>query len=475
MSNLTVESATQPRQPVGDASLTTESHSDQVSARSFHRKFDFGLIPIARRLKYEVGNCFRFGLGLNIFFGLVTTLTLSGLYFCEPILVRLADSFSVSNERLAIIPIITQAGYGTGLLSISLLGDLAQRRQLLLLLGCLIGVFTLALALSPTNEIFAGLSYPMRIAIVVPQIGFPLVVDLAPPERRASAISIVLSGLLLGIIFTRVLSGIIAEFATWRLIYWISCGMRFADSLAMWLVVPDYPTKQIGLSCFGILYAMGRYSITEPTLIQCCLIGLLSSAIFANFWVNLTSLLTDAPYHFPPLQIGLFGLIGVLAPLVGRFTNRFGGWTTTVISIVVGVVFQSIFTGAAGLHLHIAVVVIVFFGLGISTQMNRVSTSSWMYAIEPLARARVNVVFFISIFLLMGTSVGTQVYLQHGRRASGTLVLGFHGLQLVLLLLRGSKVERKAWIKWKNAPTSNNEAGEESISDLGITKNAAAE
>jgi predicted MFS family arabinose efflux permease len=192
----------------------------------------------------------------------------------------------------------TALRYATGLLLISPLGDLIRRRQLLLLLGCLIGAFTLGLALSPSDKIFAGLSYMMGIVTVVPQIMIPLAADLAPPEQRASAISIVLSGLLLGILFARVLSGIIADFTSWRVIYWVSCGLQFANVFAMWTFVPDYPAKNTGLSYFGILYTMGRYAVTEPALIQCCLIGFFSSAIFVNFWVNLTFLLTDAPYRY---------------------------------------------------------------------------------------------------------------------------------------------------------------------------------
>ncbi|KAG9091323.1 hypothetical protein FRC06_000610, partial [Ceratobasidium sp. 370] len=138
----------------------------------------------------------------------------------------------------------------------------------------------------------------MGIVTVVPQIMIPLAANLTPPERRASAISIILSGLLLGILFVRVLSGIIAKFTSWCIIYWISTGLQFANVFAMWLFVPDYPAKKTGLSYFEILYTMARYAVTEPALIQCCLIGFLSSTIFINFWVNLTSLLTDVPYHY---------------------------------------------------------------------------------------------------------------------------------------------------------------------------------
>ncbi|KAG9125528.1 hypothetical protein FRC07_007246 [Ceratobasidium sp. 392] len=445
-----------------ESSVTLQTPSESTPAKEPTRRFDFGFVPILPHLRHDPEKPFHFGLALNIFFGLASTLTVGNLYFCQPILVRLAESFHVSNEQVTIIPTLTQAGYATGLLLISPLGDLVRRRQLVLLLGCLIGAFTLGLALSPTSKIFAGLSYLMGVVTVIPQIMIPLAADLAPPERRASAISIVLSGLLLGILFARVLSGIIAEFANWRIIYWTSTGLQFANVLAMWMFVPDYPAKKTGLSYFGILYTMARYAVTEPALIQCCLIGFLSSAVFVNFWVNLTFLLTDAPYHYSTLEIGLFGLIGaagvMITPFIGRFVDKLNGWTTTGISIAIGIVFQAIFTGAAGLH--IAAVVIVCFGLDVGAQMNQVSNSSRIYAIEPLARARMNAVFVISIrwwnkiFLgqVMGTSVGTKVYLKYGWRYSGVLALGFHGVQLIILVLRGPNVSRKRWIGWRSEP-----------------------
>ncbi|CAE6424881.1 unnamed protein product [Rhizoctonia solani] len=436
--------------PTPEASPKIEAAPDNI------RSFDFGFIPIPKYLRHDPAKPFHFTLALNIFFGLASTLTVGNLYYCQPILVRLAQTFGVSNEDIAIIPTLTQAGYAIGLLLISPLGDLVRRRQLLLLLGCMIGAFTLGLALAPTKNIFGGLSFMMGIFTVVPQVMIPLAADLAPPERRASAISIVLSGLLLGILFARVISGIIADFTSWRVIYWMTCGIQFGNVLAMWLVVPDYPAKNTGLSYVGILYTMARYTVTEPILIQCCLIGLFSSAIFVNFWVNLTFLLDEAPYNYSTLAIGLFGLIGMLgvvtAPLVGRFVDKLNGWTTTLIAIMVGIAFQAIYTGAAGLN--IGAVVVACFGLDVASQMNQVSNSSRIYAIEPLARARMNAVFIISLFLgqVMGTSVGTQVYLKYGWRPSGALGLGFYGLQLIVLFLRGHKAARKTWLGWKAAP-----------------------
>jgi predicted MFS family arabinose efflux permease len=71
----------------------------------------------------------------------------------------------------------------------------------------------------------------------------PLTADLAPPESRSKAISITLSGLMLGVLVARVLSGIIAEFSDWRNVYWMSVGLQYLILIMLWWALPDYPAK----------------------------------------------------------------------------------------------------------------------------------------------------------------------------------------------------------------------------------------
>ncbi|QRV94004.1 major facilitator superfamily transporter [Ceratobasidium sp. AG-Ba] len=281
-----------------DLITTSPSPSNTVSPKDVVNALNFGFLPIPSRLRYEPGKPFSFGLPLNLFFGSINGLTVASLYYCQPLLVQMAKSFNLSEEQVTLIPTLTQAGYATGLVFISPLGDLVRRRELLLMLGCLVGIFNLGLALSPTGKIFAGISYLMGIVTVVPPVIISLTGDLAPPERRASAIAISVTGALIGILYARVVAGIVAEFVSWRIIYWISCGMQFSSVLTMWMVIPDYPSKNPHSTYTGILYTMARYAVTEPGLIQCYLISMISSAIFANFWVNLTFLLTGTPYGF---------------------------------------------------------------------------------------------------------------------------------------------------------------------------------
>jgi MFS family permease len=180
---------------------------------------------------------------------------------------------------------------------------------------------------------------------VTPQLMLPLVGDLAPPHRRASALSIVVSGLALGLLIARVLSGIMANFTSWRNIYWLvshqnsmrgngdakreqSFGAQCSILILLFFFLPDYPAKERKLPYFHLLWDIIKLIVKEPVLLQACLTGFLLSAAFTSFWTTLTFLLASPPYLYSSLEIGFFAFIGIavitLGPLWSRLiTDRF--------------------------------------------------------------------------------------------------------------------------------------------------------
>lgn len=132
-----------------------------------------------------------------------------------------------------------------GLVLISPLGDLVRRRQLVLLLVATSTAFTIGLAVTKIFRVFEVLSFLTGVVTVTPQILMPLAADLAPPERRASALSVVLSGLMLGILIARVLAGVIGNFTTWRVVYYMSIGVQLLVLVGAYLMLPDYPSKTV--------------------------------------------------------------------------------------------------------------------------------------------------------------------------------------------------------------------------------------
>ncbi|KAJ8583348.1 MFS general substrate transporter, partial [Rhizopogon salebrosus TDB-379] len=227
-----------------DAAPTQESWSTK----------DFGLIPIPKRLRYNPDKPFHFGILLNASFGFACTFIVANLYYCQPLLIEFSKSFNVTYDEVSRIPTLIQAGYLVGLLLISPLGDLVRRRQLMLLL----------IVPSTAITVFEILSFFIGVATVTPQILMPLAADLAPPERRASALSVVLSGLMLGVLIARVLAGVIGNFTSWRVVYYMSIGVQSLVLIGAYLILPDYPAKNRDLTYFQILFSMAKYAVTEP-------------------------------------------------------------------------------------------------------------------------------------------------------------------------------------------------------------------
>ncbi|KAG2038855.1 major facilitator superfamily domain-containing protein [Suillus americanus] len=350
-------------------------------------------------------------------------------------------------------PTLVQAGYLVGLLLISPLGDLVRRRQLVLLLVVTSIGLTIGLTVTKNLQVFETLTFLIGVATVTPQILMPLAADLAPPERRASALSVVLSGLMLGVLIARVLAGVIGNFTTWRAVYYMSIGVQSLVLIGAYLMLPDYPSKNRDLTYFQILFSMAKYAVTEPLVIQVAIINIASSACFTSFWVTLTFLLGGPPYYYSTLIIGLFGLVGMLGvlvgPFAGRLIDRLVPWYATLTATCLLLVFQAVQTAAGGIN--VAAVVIACFGLDVARQAQQVSMTTRVLSISSAARARLNAILILSLFIgqVMGTSVGTQVFVQHGWRACSLLMLALQVFQILVLLLRGPHCPRKRWFGYE--------------------------
>ncbi|KAG8890427.1 histone acetyltransferase [Tulasnella sp. 332] len=397
-----------------------------LTPTSFRRRtHDFKLIPIPRKQQHDPKQDFHFTLKLNIVFGFVSTTS-----------------------------------------------DLVRRRPLLLIVLSLCIALTIGVALSPNVVAFKVLSFFLGVVTVTPQILIPYAVDLAPPERRASVMAIVISGLLLGIIIARAVGGVIADVTgSWRNVYWVGVGLQSLAMLLLWWVLPDRPSKieqamheaenagttDVGkaepLTYWGILITMAKLAVTEPILIQGCLIGCAMQIIFSGFWVTLTFLLTDAPYHFSTLKIGLFGLIGALgvmtAPFVGRLIDRLVPWVGIFIALLILIVSQVVL--AIGGGINIAAIIISCFFLDVGLQMCQVATVSKIYGIDPALRSRLNAVFVVAMFVgqVVGSAVGSKIFLTSGWRASAATAVGFGVFALLVLFARGPHCGRYTWFGWE--------------------------
>jgi predicted MFS family arabinose efflux permease len=429
-----------------------EPGSDQQRRSLWLRIYDV-ISYTPKRCRYDPENPPPFSMALNVLFGFAACFTVAGLYYSHPILNILAEEFDVSYERASLVPTLSQAGYAAGLLFLCPLGDIGRRRTFVLLLVWFTGTVWIGLCITRSFEVFLALNFIVSVTTVTPQLMLPLVGDLAPIHRRATSLSIVVSGLLLGLLIARLLSGVLTQYTSWRTIYWLAFAMQYLILILLWFFMPDYPsTNPSGLNYFKILWSIITITIKNPVLVQACLIGFLTATIFTSYWTTLTFLLAEPPYNFPPLYIGLFALIGIASmcfgPIYSRLIiDRF----VPLFSVILGdcICMLGVTIGTYTGTFTIAGPVIQAFATDIGIQTSQIANRSAIYSIMPNARNRVNTVFMLSVFCgqLVGTSVGNHLYAEGGWIRSGSASVGFVGGALIVCFLRGPW--EKGWIGWR--------------------------
>ncbi|KAF1974917.1 MFS general substrate transporter [Bimuria novae-zelandiae CBS 107.79] len=443
-----------------DATSTPRCTSSEPSTQSiesgkkvsvWRRTYDV-LNYVPPRCRWDPAKPPVFSMSMNILFAFAAGFTVANLYYSHPILNILAHDFGVEYEQVAQIPTVMQAGYAAGLLFLCPLGDLLPRRPFVVGLVGLTATLWLGLCLTSNLGVFTAISFLVSITTVTPQLMLPLVGDLAPPHRRAAALSVVVSGLQLGILVARVLSGTIANFVTWRAVYWMAFGLQYLIFVLLWFFMPDYPATNTSLNYFKLLWNIVQMLGRHPVLVQACLAGFFTSSTFTSFWTTLTFLLAGSPYFYTPLMIGLFGLIGIAAMCFGpvyarNVTDKFVPHMSVLFGLlccILGICFGT-YLGT----FTVAGPVLQAFLLDFGMQTAQIANRSSIYAIEPKRRNGVNTAFMVFTFCgqLVGTAAGNHIYAAAGWIGSGSASVGFIGGAILVMLARGPWETR--WVGWR--------------------------
>lgn len=468
------ETRTSPPDGESGSSRTAsvERKDSLIAPHTTWQKISDFLFYTPKRCRYDPDNPPKFSIGLNLLFAFAGAFTVANLYYNHPILHLLAGEFNVSNERASLIPTLAQAGYASGLVFLCPLGDVLPRRLFVLSLVLFTATAWLGLCLTNSFSVFCFFTFITSVTTVTPQLMIPLVGDLAPPHRRASAISVVASGLLLGMLIARLLSGVVTNYTSWRNIYWLSFGLQYLIFILLWLFMPHYPsTNPDGIPYFRILWSILTIFAKHPLLIQACLIGFCTSTTFTNFWTTLTFLLSSPPYEYSTLVIGLFALIGIFsllfAPVWSRFvTDKFIPLFTVTLGLLYAQTGTVIGTYTGSFTVAGPIIQALFLDFGIQTA--QIANRSAIYSILPQARNRVNTAYMICTFVgqLTGTAVGNHVYAMGGWVRSGSVSVGFLGAALCVCFLRGPREE--GWIGWGGGWKLRKEGGKNKVSDMEV-------
>ncbi|MFL9832088.1 MFS transporter [Flavobacterium sp. ST-87] len=336
---------------------------------------------------------------------IATGLIVANLYYCQPLIVLIANEFNIPDADAGTITYLTQAGYAIGLFFMVPLGDKIERKTQILATTFATVVALIIAATAQSFFILELASLLIGITSIVPQLILPLAASLSEPEQRGKVVGTIMSGLLVGILLSRTLSGFIGEVWGWRAMFWIASGLCL---LLFFIIQKQFPyNKPDFKGTYGQLITSLFSLIKEqPLLREATLINVFSFAQFGAFWTTMVLLLSAEPFSFNSATIGLFGIVGasgaLAAPLVGKLGDKGNsriavGYGCLLIALSF-MIFYFSSTNITGI-----IIGIVFIDIGL--QGVHISNQTRVYSIVPEARNRMNTVFMSFSFL--GTAAGS--------------------------------------------------------------------
>jgi predicted MFS family arabinose efflux permease len=344
---------------------------------------------------------------LVAFLGFAAGATVANIYYSQPLLHALATYFHSDAGSTSIVSVATQLGYASGLLVFVPLGDSFERRALIVssILGT--ALILLAAAFCASLPLLIVLSYLLGLVCITPQLIVPYAAAIAKPGSQGRTVGSVMGGLLVGILFSRSVSGFIGARAGWQAVYLIGAGaMLLLAILAAVLLPPQRPERRVPYRelLASLWPILARQSIVQRHAI----IGALGFGAFSAFWTTLAFYLGNRPEHFDSQTTGLFGLVGVAgalaAPVSGRLSDRFEPRIVNGAALaLVAVSFLLMRLADYSLIWLVAGVFLMDAGV----QASQISNQTRIYAISTELRNRINSVYMVCYFF--GGAVGSAI------------------------------------------------------------------
>ncbi|WP_447774338.1 MFS transporter [Variovorax boronicumulans] len=335
-------------------------------------------------------------------------LSVASLYYVQPMLGVLGADIGASARAVGFIPTLTLLGYALGILLLAPLGDRFDRRRIVLIKAGALCAALLVAGAAPSIGVLLAASLAIGLAATMAQDIVPAAATLAPDATRGKTVGTVMTGLLLGILLSRVVSGFVAEHFGWRAMFIAAAASIALIGAAAWRGLPRFrPTTHLAYG--ALLGSLGTLWSRHGTLRRAALAQALLAVGFSAFWSTLAVMLHGAPFHLGSAAAGAFGLAGaagaLAAPLAGRLADRRGPELVTRLGAGLTVVSFAAM-GLAPLmapHAQLWLLALAAVGFDLGMQATLIAHQTIVYGIEPGARSRLNAVLFTGMFIGMAT------------------------------------------------------------------------
>ncbi|WP_103717101.1 MFS transporter [Bosea psychrotolerans] len=362
---------------------------------------------------------------ITLLFAVASGLAVANAYFAHPLLDVMAQELGLSRTIAGLIVGATQLGYGLGLILLVPLGDLVDRRSLIVGQSLLSALALVSVGFSSTAGMLLGSLAALGLLAVVTQTLVAYAASLAQPAERGQVVGIVTSGIVLGILLARTAAGLLTDLSGWRTVYLVSAALTLVIAGLLHKALPRQEHLPRTISYPRLIGSLVTLFVDEPVLRIRAVIAML---IFANITTLLTPLvlpLSAPPFSLSHTEVGLFGLAGAAGALgaarAGRWADQ--GLGQRITGLALGLMLLAwlpiSWLGHSILWLILGVV-IIDFGL----QATHVTNQGMIYRVRPEAQSRLTAAYmvFYSIGSALGSSVSTIVYAHAGW--NGVCLLG---------------------------------------------------
>lgn len=370
----------------------------------------------------------------TLIFAVAAGLSVANIYYAQPLLDSMARDFGIPPAVIGLVVTLTQVGYGVGLIFIVPLGDLLDRRRLVVGQGVLSIVALVAVATARTPAILFASMAAMGLLAVVVQVLVAFAATLATPAERGKAVGMVTSGVVIGILAARFVAGLLADFGGWRAVYLTSAILTAVMVGLLMRVLPHNPSPDSTDSYSGTLRSIPVLFLRDRVLLVRGVLALLIFAAFSSLWTALVLPLSAAPLNYSHTQIGLFGLVGLAgataATGAGRLADRGLGQWTTGLSLTLLLLSWGLI---AFLSSSIPILLVGVILLDFAVQAVHVTNQSIIFARHPEARSRLvgGYMVFYSIGSAIGAVTATTAYACGGWRAVSMVGAAFSATALL--------------------------------------------
>ena len=360
-------------------------------------------------------------------------LVVANLYYNQPLLHQIAMDYGVTESQVSQVALSTQLGYAFGLFFIIPLGDKLSNYKILQFDFVLMVISLLVAATAGSLWVLIISSFFIGFTSALPQLFVPMAAQLSDDAGRGRAIGIVMSGLLIGILGSRVISGFVGEQFGWRTMYFAATVLMVLLFILLRFKLPRL-TPHFKGSYGTLLKSMIHYFKTEPELRLASLRGALAFAGLSVFWTTLVFLMEDH-FGYGSTITGMFGLLGMVgalgATVVGKLNNKFPKNRIILFSALLLIMSWVIFL-VSGYSIFGLIVGVVLVDLGM--QALHITNQNIIFSKNPEGRNRVNTIYMVSFFIggAIGTSLGALAWEYY--QWIGVSVLGLVLSILILLV-----------------------------------------